>query len=219
MTHTLHRKGELGDLREDFVVFTMSAKTVNARGSAHKMRRFFELLERYESINYGDMKTGSILSSQRTTIYKGIRDASIVHFVFTNKEAVKKVLGELKEAQLGTSVVVSGLVDTIDQLCEQVGLKMHTVEFSGGIHGRLGLLPERSILEITTMCGHGMVASSLVKEMVRQIRKGKKTIPEAARELAKPCQCGIFNPKRAEVVLERLINQPKISKGDRYESA
>ena len=219
MTHTLHRKGELGDLREDFIVFTMSAKTVNAKGSAHKMRRFFEILERYGSVNYGDMKTGSILSSQRTAIYEGIRDASIVHFAFTDKEAVKRVLGELKEAQLGTSVVISGLVEVIDQLCRQVGLKMHTVEFSGGIHGRLGLLPERSILEITTMCGHGMVASSLVKEMVRQVGKGKKTIPEAALELAKPCQCGIFNPKRAEIVLERLINQPKISKGDRYESA
>jgi hypothetical protein len=219
MTHTLHRKGELEDLQEDFIVFAMSAKTVNAKGSAHKMRRFFEILERYGPVNYGDMKTGSIMNSQRTVIYKGIRDASIVHFAFTDKEIVKRVLGDLKEAQLGISVVVSGLVDVIDQLCRQVGLKMHTVEFSGGIHGKLGLLPERTILEITTMCGHGMVASSLVKEMVRQVRKGKKTIPEAAGELAKPCQCGIFNPKRAEIVLERIINQPKISKGDRYENA
>jgi len=219
VTHTLHRKGALRDLQEDFVVFTMSAKTVNARGSARKMQRFFEILERYGPVNYGDMNTGSILSTNRATIYEGIRDTSIVHFVFTDKEAVINVLGELKAARLGTSVVVSGLVDEIDQLCRHAGLRMHTVEFSGGIHGRLGLLPEPSILEITTMCGHGMVASSLVKEMVRQIKRGKKTVPEAARELAKPCQCGIFNPKRAEIVLDRLINQPNISKGDRYESA
>ena len=205
MTHTLHRQGELENLGEDFIVFMMSAKTVNAKGSDEKMRRFFEILEKYKFVNYGDMKTGNMLNSDRNTIYEGIQDTSIVHFVFTDKEIVGKVLDELKKAELGTSVVVSGLVKATDQLCKQVGLKMHTVEFSGGIHGKLELLPERPILEINTMCGHGMVASNLVKEMIRQVKRGKKTLEEAALELAKPCQCGVFNPKRAEELLKRLL--------------
>ena len=116
-----------------------------------------------------------------------------------------KVLHELKEAELGTSVVVSGLVEVTDQLCQQVGLKMHTVEFSGGIHGKLELLPERPILEISTMCGHGLVASNLVKEMIRQVKRGKKAVEEAAIVLAKPCQCGVFNTKRAEELLKKLL--------------
>ena len=140
MTHTLHRQGELENLREDFIVFTMSAKTVNAKGSAEKMRRFFEILEKYKSVNYGDMKTGTMLKSERNTIYDGIQDTSIVHFVFTDKEIVGKILDDLKRAELGTSIVLSGLVDSIDQLCKKVGLKMHTVEFSGGVHGKLELL-------------------------------------------------------------------------------
>lgn len=205
MTHTLHRQGELENLREDFIVFTMSAKTVNAKGSAEKMRRFFEILEKYKSVNYGDMKTGTMLKSERNTIYDGIQDTSIVHFVFTDKEIVGKILDDLKRAELGTSIVLSGLVDSIDQLCKKVGLKMHTVEFSGGVHGKLELLPEIPILEITTMCGHGMVANNLVREMAKQIKKGKKTVQEAALELAKPCHCGIFNPKRAQIMLEKLL--------------
>ena len=205
MTHTLHRQGELENLREDFIVFTMSAKTVNAKGSAEKMRRFFEILEKYKSVNYGDMKTGTMLKSERNTIYDGIQDTSIVHFVFTDKEIVGKILDDLKRAELGTSIVLSGLVDSIGQLCKKVGLKTHTVEFSGGVHGKLELLPERPILEITTMCGHGMVANNLVREMAKQIKKGGKTVQEAALELAKPCHCGIFNPKRAQIMLEKLL--------------
>jgi hypothetical protein len=205
MTHTLHREGTLENLREDFVVFTMSAKTVNAKGSGEKMRKFFEILEKYNGVNYGDMKTGNILNSDRDTVHDGIGDTSIVHFVFTDKAVVGKVLDELEGAQLGTSVIVSGLVEETDRACKQAGLRMHTVEFSGGVHGKLGLLPEKPVLEITTMCGHGMVASNLVREMVRQIKKGKKSLEEAGLELAKPCQCGVFNPKRAEALLEKFL--------------
>ena len=116
------------------------------------------------------------------------------------------VLAELKKEDLGTSVVVSGLVDTTDELCKRVGLgHMHTVEFSGGIHGKLSLLPEKPVLEVTTMCGHGMVASNLVREMADQVKKGKKSLEEAGIELAKPCQCGVFNPKRAEKLLKKML--------------
>ena len=205
MTHTLHREGTLENLREDFVVFTMSAKTVNAKGSGEKMRKFFEILEKYNGVNYGDMKTGNVLNLDRDTIHDGIVDTSIVHFVFTDKAVVGKVLDELEGAKLGTSVIVSGLVEETDRVCKRAGLRMHTVEFSGGVHGKLGLLPGKPVLEITTMCGHGMVASNLVRETVRQIKKGKQSREEAGVELAKPCQCGVFNPKRAEALLEKFL--------------
>ena len=206
MTHTLHREGDRENLRDDYVVFTMSAKTVNAKGSAAKMKRFFEILEKYHPVNCGDMKTGNTFERDRDTIYNGIQDTSIVHFVFTDRETVEKVLAELKKEDLGTSVVVSGLVDTTDELCKRVGLgHMHTVEFSGGIHGKLSLLPEKPVLEVTTMCGHGMVASNLVREMADQVKKGKKSLEEAGIELAKPCQCGVFNPKRAEKLLKKML--------------
>ena len=205
MTHTLHRVGKKENLRDDFIVFTMSAKQVNAKGSAAMMCEFFQILEKHKPINFGDMKTGNTFNSKRETILDNIQDTSIVHFVYKDKEIVGKVLEELKDAELGISVVVSGLIETTERVCKNIGLKMHTVEFSGGIHGKLELLPEEPILEVTTMCGHGMVASNLVEEMVKQIKKGKKTPQGAAIELAKPCQCGIFNPERAENLIRELM--------------
>jgi hypothetical protein len=95
---------------------------------------------------------------------------------------------------------------TNDELWRRVGLgHMHTVEFSGGIYGKVSLLPEKPVLEVTTMCGHGMVASNLVREMADQVKKGKKSLKEAGIELAKPCQCGVFNPKRAEKLLKKML--------------
>jgi len=40
--------------------------------------------------------------------------------------------------------------------------------------------------------------------MIRQVKR-KKTLEEAALELAKPCQCRVFNLKRAEELLKRLL--------------
>ncbi|MGQ9676006.1 MAG: hypothetical protein ACUVX1_10115 [Chloroflexota bacterium] len=206
MTHTLHRKGSVDDLREDFVVFSMAAKTVNRQGADEKMRKFFEIVEKYNPVNYGDMKTGNGFDVARDVIYDQIRDTSIVHFVFTDKATVGQVLKDLAKAELGPSVVVSGCIDDIDELCKAAGINpMHTVEYSGGIHGKLDLLHDEPVLEITTMCGHGLVAGNLVKEMVRQVKSGKKTLQEAGVELARPCQCGVFNPKRAEKLLEKLL--------------
>lgn len=205
MTHTLHRTGHPEDLSHDYVVFTMSAKTVNAKGSAQKMRRFFEIVEKFNPVNYGDMKTGNKYNTDRDVIYDSIQDTSIVHFVFTDRETVGNVLEELHREKLGTSVVVSGVVDTTDQLCRKAGLTMHTVEYSGHVMGKTELLPETPVLDITTMCGHGMVASNLVREMVRKIKKGKISLEEAAIELAKPCQCGVFNPARAETLLQKFL--------------
>jgi hypothetical protein len=46
-----------------------------------------------------------------------------------------------------------------------------------------------------------MVAAQLVERRARDIRSGKLTTQAAARELAKLCVCGIFNPVRAEKLL------------------
>lgn len=207
MTHTLHRAGDLDSLRGDFVVFTMSAKTVNAAGSAVKMKEFLKIVEKHNPVNFGDMKTGNIFNTERDVIFDSIRDTSIVHSVFTDRETVSKVIAELKAADLGTSVVISGLVDETDAVCKENDLAMHTVEYSGGIHGRTDKLPMLPVLEVTTMCGHGMVASNLVAHLAGRVKKGKMTLEEAGRELAKPCQCGVFNPERAAELVKKIVDQ------------
>lgn len=206
MTHTLHRNGRVRDLRHDFIVFTMSAKKINEKGSAAKMKKFFDILKQYNSVNCGDMKTGNIINLEDESIRNGIKDTSVVHFVFDNTNEVIKVINKLKIAKLGTSVVISGPVDEINRMCKSAGVKIHTVEYSGGIFGKVSYLPSNNILYATTMCGHGMVAGNLVKEMVRQVKSGKKSLNEAVVELAKQCQCGVFNTTRAKNILSDLIN-------------
>jgi len=56
------------------------------------------------------------------------------------------------------------------------------------------------------MCGHGMVTKKLVDEQIKLIKEGKISINKAAKTIAKPCICGIVNPKRVELLLSDLIN-------------
>jgi len=185
----------------------MSAKTVNGDGSAAKKRKFFEIVSKYPYANIGDVKTGSRFNSDWETIHDGFKDQSVPHCVFTDYDVAANVLKDIAMADLGLSVVVSGLMDGIVEMCRTAGLKIHTVEYSGGILGKTEKLPGQPVLEITTMCGHALVSANLVREMVRQVKKGKKNLEEAAAELAKPCMCGVFNPKRAEQVLRLLIQE------------
>jgi hypothetical protein len=201
MTHTLHRHGTAANLENDYVVFAIAAQTVNAKGKAPVFGNFFEIVNKYNPVFAGDMKTGNVLSAGLQAIAEGHRDNSIVHAVYTDKNVVAQVLRELKEAELGLSIVVSGLLDHVDACCSQAGIQRHTIEHSLGIHGNTNLLPENKVLEISTMCGHGMVAFNLINHMVDEIKSDRKTAWEAANELAAQCHCGIVNPVRAAELL------------------
>ena len=202
MTHTLYREGTEPNLSNDYVVLAMSAKNINEKGSAKGMKRFLEMGLRHNPVNYGDMKTGNSLTTSIEVIMDNIRDTSIIHMVYTTKEQVIAFLEELKGADLGLSVVVSGLVDEVKDCCRGVGLRPHTVEYSLGIWGKTDRLPDKKVLEITTMCGHHMVASKLVDKMMLEVKRGKKTSLEAAQELTRQCCCGVFNTKRVIELLE-----------------
>ena len=58
----------------------------------------------------------------------------------------------------------------------------------------------------STMCGHGMVSFNLVRRMVVDVQNKRLSLQEAAIIMAKPCVCGIFNPKRAENLLRQYID-------------
>jgi hypothetical protein len=208
MTHTLHRFGTPADLAGDFVVFAMSAKGINEVGSAEKLWRFLEIAFRYNPNNAGDMKTGNMLTHSREEILSGIQDISIVHAVFTDEATVAAVLQEVAKADLGVSVVVSGLAGSVDECARAAGLRRHTTEWSLGVWGRTELLPDKEIMEITTMCGHGMVSAEWVRRKAQLIRRGDTTAGASARELARSCVCGIFNLDRAARLLAAMAARP-----------
>jgi len=182
MTHTLHRLGNTENLSDDYVVFAMSAKGFNEDGSAAPMLKFLEICLEFDPINMGDMKTGNILKTNKEDIYNNIQDVSIVHAVYKDEATVAALLKQVKEADLGISVVVSGLLNKVKEMGESAGLKQHTVNCSGGVWGDMDKLPSQEVLQVTTMCGHGMVASNLVDYYATRIRKGRITADEAAHQ-------------------------------------
>lgn len=205
MSHTLHRHGTVENLKTDFVIFAMSAKGMNEVDSNVQLRRFLEIVREFGPVNLGDMKTGNRFITSEETIINSTKDTSIVHGVFNNRGDFIKALKAIKDADLGVSVIVSGLLDATQACCQEAGVNRHTCETSLGVWGKTERLPDEDILRFSTMCGHGMVAFSLVKKMIEEVKEGRRTIHEAAEELAKPCQCGVFNPGRAAAMLEEIM--------------
>ena len=205
MTHTLHRRGSVDSFKKDFIVFSMTAKGFNETNSNWALSEFLRIVSKYPKVNMGDMKTGGMFLVDEDAIIENVKDTSIVHAVFTEKSDVVQAVRELKEADLGISVIVTGIVDEVGDICKEAGIDRHTVEYSVGIRGKLSRLPEDEVLEITTMCGHGMVSQHLARRMLLDIKRGKCTPQEAGEYLSTPCVCGVFNPKRAQRLLEELV--------------
>ena len=202
MTHSLHRRGTAESLSEDYVVLSLPAVGINDKDHDPKLREFLRLALRHNPVNIGSMEKGNMYSHK----VEEVMDAAhgIVHAVFDNPQAVMQLLKELKEADLGQSVVVSGIFKSVDECLEKTGLKHHTANFSLGIWGKTEKLPGDDTLEVTTMCGHGLVSANLVKSVVEEIKAGRKTPEATAKELAPQCACGIFNPVRAAKLLAAM---------------
>jgi hypothetical protein len=206
MTHSLHRIGTDAELHEDYVVIVKYSRQGNLEGVQDRMRRTWEILSHYERDleNYGNhnpnWEGGPIYNMEELKK----TDSPIIHAVFKDREKLKACLKEIKESNSGLSVVVSGIYEETRAICAELGIAPNTVNQSLGIHGKTELLPEEGVLEIHTMCGHAMVSPNLIRQMVKKIDAGKITCKDAAKELARMCDCGIFSPYRAEKILARL---------------
>ena len=127
--------------------------------------------------------------------------------VFTDLETLRQVIEELIQADLGVSINVSGLLDEVQTCCRQAGIERHSVEHSLGVWGAKDRLPEREILEVNTLCGHGLVSFNLIRKMVEYVRLRRLTPKRAANILARCCECGASNPFRAEQLLDKMVRK------------
>ncbi len=207
MTHTLHRRGIKESLDKDYVFLCIAAKGINEDGADDKMREFLRINLRHNAVNIGDMRTGSKYDCSVEEIIDKVTSTSIVHGVFTDLDTVYKVLKDLKEADLGMSVVVSGPFSSVAEACNKAGVSPHSADYSAGIWGDTKKLPSEDVLEVCTMCGHAMVAPNLVKTFIEAIKMGEISAEEAGKELAKQCECGIFNPDRATELLSTIASE------------
>lgn len=214
MTNTLHRYGSPESLRDDYIVFAMSTKA-NAEGSVPTLKAFLEIAQQYGPVNVGNAKKGGLhrpaahltpLAHWRrdgaltpAEVIEGVDAPTVVCAVFDDLDKVRRFLAELRERDLGVSVNVSGLTETVRRAAESAGIVRHSVEFSLGFcMGQTDRMPDRRTLELATMCGHGMVSFGLVDKLVHLVKEGRRTPADASRCLARFCSCGVFNTARAE---------------------
>ena len=180
---------------------------IKPRGTLETIRQIWEVLSRYEHhlVNFGTPnpnRDGGELHNLEQL--KTSADSRMIMAVFKDRETLTNCLKEIKERNFGISLVISGLYKETGKTCAETGLSPHTVNLSLGIHGNIRRLPEKNVLEIHTMCGHAMVSSRLILHMVEQIKEGRTTCKNAAKELSRMCDCGIFNTYRAEKILRRM---------------
>jgi hypothetical protein len=195
MTHTLHRQGSVSELESDYVLLAQLAKGIN-REKPEVRDKFIKIGKIFEK-----NKPVSIMDERGWPI------SSTLTACFDQVDNVRNVLRTLKKENLGISIVVSGLISEIKKLCkeEEIELKLHTVHLSLGVFGKKTLSSDK-YLKITTMCGHHCVSPRSIENYMKQIKMGKITIEEVAKNLSQPCVCGIVNTKRVEKLLQNLIS-------------
>jgi len=219
MTNTLHRFGSPETQQDDYIVFAMSSKGINDAGAVEKLQTFLRLATKYAPVNMGHATKGGMyrssadltplahwsrsLAADPESVIREIDSPSTVAAVFDDVGKVEAFLKDLKAADLGISVNISSLAEEANACCKRAGLTRHSIEYSLGFHGDLNQLPDRHVLELSTMCGHGMVSHNFARKMIDMVRENRRTPQQAAATMARFCACGIFNLARAVRILEQ----------------
>ena len=228
MTNTLHRWSEhygvpprpdAPPVADDYIVFAMATRGVNDDGLVERYRPFARLALAHDPVNVGDATKGGIFRPEaRLTpavhwrrddrpdperLVAGIEGHTTMAAVFRRREDMEAFVRDLVAADLGVSVNIAAPMDAGVACCRAAGIRRHSVGYSLGFQGRLDRLPDRVVLAIGTMCGHGMISHGFVRKMIDWVREGRRTPAQAARYMARFCVCGVFNTARAETILEQ----------------
>ena len=225
MTNTLHRFGDAESFRDDYVVFAIASKGKNDATALPRLKTFLEMAVKHNPVNLGDARHGGALRPCKNmnpmshwsrdmkpdfdAVLAGLDHATTVAAVFDERVNAENFVKELKEADLGMSINISTSIDGAEQCCHFAGLSRHSVGYSLGFEGKTEKLPNSHVLTLATMCGHGMVSSSLAKKMIDWVKEGRRTPDEAVTYMARFCSCGVFNPSRAKRILEEARSVTK----------
>ena len=225
MTNTLHRYGDAASFHDDYVVFAICSRGKNDENAVPRLRQFLEMALKFGPVNLGDARHGGALRPSRSmnplahwnrnakpdfrAVIDGLDTPTTAAAVFDNRVAAEDLMKAVREADLGLSVNLSTSVDGAEQCCHAAGLCRHSVGYSLGFEGKTGHLPNEDVLMLSTMCGHGMVSSSLAKKMIDWVKEGRRTPEQAVTYLARFCSCGVFNPSRGIRILEEARKRTK----------
>ena len=208
MSHSLHRRGDPEELKNDYVILVTSVKGVNSCDAKPKIKEIIDMMWDVGPSNTGSNETGSMLSGVTPElIKKNLISVPRARVYYYGKEKVWKVVENLREMDTGFSVVVQGPREDIEKEAKERGLHPHSVNLSLDIWGRRDKLPSEDVLEIVTMCGHGLIGAPLVEYVFEKVKSGKMTPEQGIKKLAAPCVCGFFSPERGLKILQSIVPQ------------
>jgi hypothetical protein len=225
MTNTLHRFGDAQSFRDDFIVFAIASRGRNDENSVPKLKKFLEMALPFKPVNLGDSRHGGALRSSRTlnplshwkrniepdfqSVIAGFDTTATAAAVFDNLEAAEAFTKAVREADLGLSINISTSIAGAQECCNAAGICRHSAGYSLGFEGKTEYLPNSDVLKVATMCGHGMISTSLAKKMIDWVKEGRRTPKQASAVLARFCSCGVFNPSRSTRLLEEARGRTK----------
>jgi hypothetical protein len=203
MTHTLLRTGDIESQKEEFCWLVHQTKGANDANCVEKALEYIAVVELVGGDNWGDKKTGSVLKVGAQLIKENLKDNSHIGGVFSSREKTVEFIRKIIAKDLGLSVIISGVLPEIAQICSEVGIVPNSANFSLGIWGRKEKLPDEKTLSITTMCGHHTVPRKYVEFIEKKVDAGIISPEEGAQQLASFCYCGMFNPVRCADILSK----------------
>ena len=217
MTNTLHRYGDADSFRDDYIIFAMPSKGNNDVGSIEKLKTFLKIAVSHGPANIGASGRSSYrpsaslnpsvhwkrdLDPNFESVIAGVRSAGTAAAVFDSRDKAVQCLREVIDADLGLSVNISTSVEGAKETGRECGIERHSVEYSLGFQDPHDRLPRNQILELATMCGHGMISFSFAQKMIDMVREGRRTPAQAVAALTRFCPCGVYNPSRATRLIE-----------------
>jgi hypothetical protein len=225
MTNTLHRFGDAQSFRDDFIVFAIASRGKNEVDSVPRLKKFLEIALRFKPVNLGDSRHGGALRSSKSLnplahwnrndkpdfemVIDGVDTPTTCAAVFDNLAAAEACTKAVREADLGLSINISTSIAGAQECCKAAGICRHSAGYSLGFEGKTEYLPNSDVLKVATMCGHGMISTSLAKKMIDWVKEGRRTPKQASAVLARFCSCGVFNPSRSTRLLEEARGRTK----------
>jgi hypothetical protein len=219
VTNTLHRYGSAKSFDDDYIIFAIPCKGVNDQGAVEKLKAFLEICAKHDPVSVGNSELGSYSPSRKLrpsvhwardlqpdhgSVVEAVRSLRTVAAVFDARDKAESCLRDVIDADLGLSVNVAASVEGAMEVAAACDINRHSVEYSLGFADPHDRLPNGQVLQLSTMCGHGMVSSALAAKMLDLVREGRRTPDEAAVTLARFCPCGAFNASRAKRLLGEI---------------
>lgn len=219
MTNTLHRFGPAESFVDDYIIIAIPAKGKNKGDPMPALKRFLELGIEYGAASIGDAINGGSMRPTRNKwwlqhffsrsdkpnfkrVVETITKPTTYATVFDDKEKAEAFVERIRQEDFGLSINISSSLENAQGCCTKAKLARHSLGYSLGFEGMADNIPNRDVVMLSTMCGHGMIAQAFAKKMIDWVKEDRYSPDEAVAALGRFCSCGIFNPTRAKRIIE-----------------